>query len=153
MNLGRGLASLAGGMIINQVSSVYETEPLGFLEQPWFLNMVCSGTTQLNPVELLRYVKDIEGRLGRVGGFPNAPRPIDIDILFFAQRVIETQALVIPHPRIAERAFVLIPLVEIAPEFIHPSTGKTMSDLLSGLIESQQVRRWGDVPHIRPAAL
>ncbi len=153
MNLGRGLASLVGGMIINQVSSVYETEPLGFLEQPWFLNMVCSGTTQLNPVELLRYVKDIEGRLGRVGGFPNAPRPIDIDILFFAQRVIETQALVIPHPRIAERAFVLIPLVEIAPEFIHPSTGKTMSDLLSGLIESQQVRRWGDVPHIRPAAL
>jgi 2-amino-4-hydroxy-6-hydroxymethyldihydropteridine diphosphokinase len=152
-NLARGLASLAQGMMIRKVSSVYETEPLVYLEQPWFLNMVCCGTTALDPFALLRYVKNIEGQLGRVASFPNAPRPIDIDILFYAKRVIETQDLVIPHPRVGERAFVLIPLVEIAPEFTHPSTGKTMRDLLSGLIGSQQVRRWGDVPRIRPAAL
>ena len=139
--------------MIKKVSSIYETEPLGYLDQPWFLNMVCSGTTQLDPIELLRYVKGIERRLGRVAGFPNSPRPIDIDILFYAERVIEIQDLVIPHPRIAERAFVLIPLVEIAPELTHPSMRKTMRDLLSGLTEAQQVRRWRDVPCIRPAAL
>ncbi|MCL0079849.1 2-amino-4-hydroxy-6-hydroxymethyldihydropteridine diphosphokinase [Dehalococcoidia bacterium] len=152
-NLARGLESLAERMMIKKVSSIYETEPLGYLDQPWFLNMACSGTTQLDPFELLRYVKDIEGQLGRAAGFPNAPRPIDIDILFYAQWVIEDQYLVIPHPRIGERAFVLIPLVEIAPDLAHPSIGKTTRDLLSGLTEAQQVRRWRDVPCIRPAAL
>ncbi len=152
-NLARGLESLAEKMMIKQVSSIYETEPLGYLEQPWFLNMVCCGTTQLGPFELLRYVKDIEGQLGRLASFPNAPRPIDIDILFYDDRVMETQALVIPHPRIGERAFVLIPLVEIAPDIAHPSINMSMRDLLSGLTEAQQVRRWGDVPRIRPATL
>ena len=152
-NLARGLESVARRITIKQVSSIYETEPLGYLEQPWFLNMVCCGTTRLDPFELLRYVKGIEEQLGRVAAFPNAPRPIDIDILFYAQRVIEAQYLVIPHPRIGERAFVLIPLVEIAPDLAHPITGTTMRELLSGLAGSQQVRRWRDVPCIRSAAL
>lgn len=139
--------------MIKQVSSIYETEPVGYLEQPWFLNMVCCGTTELDPLELLRYVKNIEGQLGRVASFPNAPRPIDIDILFYDNCIMSSCDLVIPHPRIGERAFVLVPLVEIAPDIAHPSTGKSMRDLLSGLTESQQVRRWGNVPYIRPAAL
>ena len=153
MNLARGLESMARGMVIKQVSSIYETEPLGYLGQPWFLNMVCSGTTQLGPLELLSFAKEIEGQLGRVASFPNAPRPIDIDILLYGDRVIETQDLVIPHPRIGERAFVLIPLVEIAPELTHPLTAKSMGDLLSELTGSQQVRRWRNVPCIRPSAL
>ena len=151
-NLAKGLDSLTERMIIEKVSSIYETKPLGYLDQPWFLNLVCCGTTQLDPFELLRYVKVIEGQLGRVAGFPNSPRPIDIDILFYAGQVIETQSLVIPHPRIAERAFVLIPLLEIAPALTHPSMKKTIRDLLSGLTGSQQVRRWKDVPRIRPAS-
>lgn len=153
MNLARGLVSLARGMRIRKVSSVYETEPLGYLEQPWFLNMVCCGTTQLDPFELLSFSKEIEVELGRVFTFPNSPRPIDIDILFYAEQLIETPDLVIPHPRIGERAFVLTPLVEIAPELIHPLTGTTMRELLSRLTGTQKVRRWRDLPCIRPAAL
>ncbi len=152
-SLARGLEYLARGMMITGVSSVYETEPLGYLEQPSFLNMVCCGTTELDPFELLRYVKDIEEQLGRVASFPNAPRLIDIDILLYGEQVIDTESLVIPHPRIGERAFVLIPLVEVAPELTHPSTGKSMRDLLSELTESQQVRKWRNVPCIRPPAL
>jgi len=145
INLARGLESLARGIVIKQVSSIYETEPLGYLEQPWFLNMVCCGMTQLGPFELLSFAKEIEGQLGRVAGFPNAPRPIDIDILLYDDQIIETQDLVIPHPRIGERAFVLAPLVEIAPELTHPAMGKSMRGLLSELTELQQVRRWGNV--------
>ncbi|MBT9148915.1 MAG: Bifunctional folate synthesis protein [Dehalococcoidia bacterium] len=152
-SLARGLEYLARGMMITGVSSVYETEPLGYLEQPSFLNMVCCGTTQLDPFDLLRYVEDIEEQLGRVASFPNAPRLIDIDILLYGEQVIDTESLVIPHPRIAERAFVLIPLLEIAPDIAHPSINMSMRDLLSGLTESQQVRRWGDVLYICPAAL
>ena len=152
-NLAKGLESLSQQVTIERVSSIYETEPVGYLEQPWFLNMVCCGTTQLDPFELLAFAKGIEGQLGRVPSFPNAPRPIDIDILFYDDRVVETENLIIPHPRIEERAFVLIPLVEIAPDLVHPSNGKYVRDLLSELTNSQQVRKWGNVPSVGSAAL
>jgi 7,8-dihydro-6-hydroxymethylpterin-pyrophosphokinase len=93
-------------------------------------------------MELLALVKGIESILGRVSGGVNAPRPIDIDILFYGDQVVETPKLVIPHPRLAERAFVLIPLAEIAPDLVHPVSGLTVKQLLEGLREKQGVFKW-----------
>ena len=152
-NLAKALGLLTPNMSIDQLSSIYETEPVGYVEQPWFLNMACSGKTSLDPFELLSFAKEIETSLGRVASFSNAPRTIDIDILFYEDRSIDTVALVIPHPRIAERAFVLVPLTEIAPEFVHPLSGKSTRELLSVLNDSSQVRKWGNVPSIGSAAL
>lgn len=151
-NLLKGFELLARRVTIEFVSSIYETEPVGFQEQPWFLNVVCQCTTQLDPFNLLVFAKEIENEMGRVPDFRNAPRPIDIDILFYEDHTIETDDLTVPHPRIGERAFVLIPLVEIAPSFIHPLSGKSMSALLLELNEKQEVRKWGNVPNIGSAA-
>ena len=151
--MAKALELLAQRITIDQLSSIYETEPVGYTEQPWFLNMVCSGKTLLDPFELLSLAKEIEVNLGRVASFTNAPRTIDIDILFYENRVIDTGNLVIPHPRIGERAFVLAPLAELAPEFIHPSNGKSVRDLFSALNNSPQVRKWENVPGIGSAAL
>ncbi len=104
------------------MSSVYETEPVYYKEQPLYLNAVLSAVTELEPSDLLRFVKGIESDLGRQPSFRNAPRLIDIDILFYGDRVVQTAELTIPHPRIAERAFVLVPLAEIAPGLVHPVT-------------------------------
>lgn len=140
-------------MSIEHISSIYETEPVGYLDQPMFLNLACAGKTELDPVSMLAFAKDIERQMGRKPSFPNAPRTIDIDILFYSDRMIETVDLIVPHLRLGERAFVLVPLVEIASEFIDPKSGKTMRELLAGLGDLQQVRRWGDVPSIGSAAL
>jgi 2-amino-4-hydroxy-6-hydroxymethyldihydropteridine diphosphokinase len=121
---------------------MYDTEPVGNINQPRFLNMVCQVLTRLTPVELLALAKGIEMKLGRVSRKPNAPRPIDIDILLYGDQVIETPNLVIPHPRLAERAFVLIPLDEIAPELVHPVSGKTVRELMQTATEKQGVLRW-----------
>jgi 2-amino-4-hydroxy-6-hydroxymethyldihydropteridine diphosphokinase len=115
---------------IDKISSVYETEPVGYLDQPRFLNMVCSGQTVSSPHELLRQTKAIEEALGREPSFRNAPRPIDIDILLYDDLCFETEHLTIPHPRMSERAFVLVPLVEIAPTVVEPRSGKTAQELL-----------------------
>jgi len=122
---------LSQKLTISEISSVYETEPLGYKEQPLFLNAVVSAVTELGPFELLRFIKQIESDLGRKRGFRNAPRPIDIDILFYGDLVTHTHELTIPHPGVAERAFVLVPLVEIAPEFVHPLSQRKFVDLLA----------------------
>ncbi len=125
-----------------QVSSVYDTEPIGDANQPRFLNMVCQARTGLAPAELLALLKGIELKMGRAFHKPDAPRPIDIDILFYGDQVVETTELVIPHPRLAERAFVLVPLAEIVPDLVHPVSGKTVKELLAEVREKQGVFKW-----------
>ena len=130
-NLVNAIRKLSQKTKIEQTSSVYETEPVGYEDQPLFLNAVISLTTELEPLELLRFIKQIEVELGRRPDFRNAPRIMDIDILFYGDRILQSGELTIPHPRIAERAFVLVPLAEIAPEFIYPIATVKIDDLLA----------------------
>ena len=137
-NLDKALDFLSQRVRMGKISSVYDTEPVGNPEQPRFLNLVCQAYTRLEPAGLLALAKGIESKLGRTGK-SNAPRPIDIDILLYDEQVIETPDLTIPHPKMTERAFVLIPLAEIAPEEVHPSGGKTIKELSEGVREKQGV--------------
>ncbi len=141
-NLERALGFLSQRLRIEKVSSIYDTEPVGSINQPRFLNLVCQVRTSLAPTALLILGKSIESKLGRVSGRANAPRPIDIDILFYGDQIIDTPELVIPHPRLTERAFVLIPLAQIAPDLVHPVNGKTIKELLGGITEVQGVFEW-----------
>jgi len=143
-NLVMALDLLSQRLRIKKVSSVYQTDPLGNVEQPRFLNQVCEAETNLSPQELLMLAKGIERKLGRRLTRPNAPRPMDIDILLYGDKVIDTPELVVPHPRLVERAFVLIPLAEIAPGLKHPVTGVTVKKLREELKEKQGVFRWED---------
>jgi 2-amino-4-hydroxy-6-hydroxymethyldihydropteridine diphosphokinase len=135
------LELLSRRLRIGKVSSVYDTEPVGNVNQPRFLNLVCQIHTGLSPAALLALAKTIEIKLGRTGKSGD-PRPIDIDILFYGDQVIDTPEVTIPHPRLVERGFVLIPLAEIAPDLRHPTNGKTAKELLGRLTEAQGVLRW-----------
>ncbi len=141
-NMNRALDLLSQRLRMGRVSSIYDTEPVGNTNQPRFLNLVCQIYTRLSPVALLTATKGLERKLGRASGTSNSPRPIDIDILFYGDQVVKTPELVIPHPRLSERAFVLVPLVEIAPDLVHPISGKTVRELLQGITETQGVLKW-----------
>ncbi|MGQ9571612.1 MAG: 2-amino-4-hydroxy-6-hydroxymethyldihydropteridine diphosphokinase [Dehalococcoidia bacterium] len=140
-NMGDRLANLRAALRrlqtlarLEEVSSLYETEPQGVTDQPPFLNAVCRVTTGLEPPALLRFLQNLEHELGRQpGGQRWGPRPIDLDILLYDDRLVDTPELEIPHPRLAERAFVLAPLCELAPQFRHPLLGKTMKELLAAV--------------------
>ena len=118
-NLDRALGFLSQRLRLGEISPIYDTEPVGNVNQRRFLNLVCQAFTGLVPVELLILAKGIESKLGRRPGKPDTPRPIDIDILFYGDQIIETPELIIPHPRLTERAFVLTPLAVIAPDLVH----------------------------------
>ncbi len=129
-NLAAALQRLREVVDIESVSSVYETEPVGYLEQPRFLNIACCGKTWLSAQELLKYTQAIEVAIGRRPSFRNGPRPIDIDILLYDDMRITEEDLIIPHPRMVERAFVLAPLAEISPNVIDPISGQSAQELL-----------------------
>lgn len=120
-HLRAGLRALNPAVLIERVSSVYDTAPLLVTEQPRFHNIVCLGRTTLAPVALLRLAKRIEREQGRADGPRYGPRPLDIDILFYDDLILRTPDLTLPHPGIAARAFVLLPLAEIAPDLRHPA--------------------------------
>jgi len=141
-NLDKALELLSQRLRVRQVSSIYDTEPIGNTNQPRFLNLVCQVNTRLAPAELLTLTKGIELKLGRAPGRSGVPRPIDIDILLYGDQVLETPELVIPHPRLTERAFVLVPLDEIAPDLVHPVSGQTIRKLLKAVTEKQGVLKW-----------
>jgi 2-amino-4-hydroxy-6-hydroxymethyldihydropteridine diphosphokinase len=137
-NLRHALTLLSLKVKLKEVSSIYETEPVGYKEQPLFLNLVCRITTDLPPEELFHLIKDIETRMGRVPSKQrNLPRIIDIDILFYKDKIMDTLNLTIPHPRLQDRAFVLIPLEEIAPDLVHPRLGKSITQLANN-VEGQE---------------
>lgn len=111
---------------VNKLSSVYETEPVGYLDQPKFLNLVCQIQTTLTPHQLLRLVQSIEQQLKRKRTIRWGPRTIDIDILLFGNQIIHDPDLIIPHPRMLQRSFVMIPLAELDPDRMIPGTTKTV---------------------------
>jgi 2-amino-4-hydroxy-6-hydroxymethyldihydropteridine diphosphokinase len=119
-----------------EVSSYYETEPVGFTDQPWFLNCAVAVQTELIPREFLAGIQAIEKSMGRQRTQPKGPRTIDIDILLFGAQTINTPTLTVPHPSMAERRFVLEPLAEIAPEVMHPKLRKTLRTLRDALPKS-----------------
>ena len=136
-NLRLALARMRTFARLEAVSRLYETAPVGLEEQPPFLNAACRVTTGLEPAALLRFLKNLEAEIGRRPGGPlGGPRPIDLDILLYGERVVETKSLCIPHPRLADRAFVLAPLCDLAPELRHPLLGKTMRELLDAVGEA-----------------
>jgi 2-amino-4-hydroxy-6-hydroxymethyldihydropteridine diphosphokinase len=140
-NLREALERLeAAGIRVARRSSIYETEPRDLRDQPWFLNAVVEVETDLFPLQLFAHIQNVEREMGRRRVTPKGPRNIDIDILFYGRSVIDTADLQVPHPRIAQRRFVLEPFSEIASEFRHPVSGKTAREMLAA-IEPQGVRR------------
>ncbi len=130
-NLQHAAASLPPQVTVLRASSVYETEPWGYRDQPAFLNQVLEVRTDLAPNALLWHLKRIEQKLGRRPTFRYGPRLVDLDILFYGDQVIDLPGLAVPHPRLAERAFVLVPLAELAPALRHPITGLTIQEMLA----------------------
>jgi 2-amino-4-hydroxy-6-hydroxymethyldihydropteridine diphosphokinase len=138
-NLQAAIAGITPELRLLRASPVYETPPWGFSDQPAFLNQVIQAGTELEPKDVLRKLKGLEVELGRKTTFRYGPRLIDLDILFYDDFVLESPPLVIPHPRLAERAFVLVPLADLAPGLRHPVLGKTVCELLQA-IDSSQVK-------------
>jgi 2-amino-4-hydroxy-6-hydroxymethyldihydropteridine diphosphokinase len=142
-NIDRGLRALGRrGIQWEAFSSYYETEPTDVEDQPWFVNLVAEGRTDLDPAQLLALCKEIEHEAGRNLDAPRySPRVLDIDILLFGSLRLNSPSLVIPHPRMVERRFVLVPLIEIAPDIADPRDGRLYREILEGLDEVKKVTK------------
>jgi 2-amino-4-hydroxy-6-hydroxymethyldihydropteridine diphosphokinase len=138
-NILRALDLLAAVCSLSRVSSLYKTEPVGFKNQDWFLNCAVKAGTELPPRALLDALKAIEQAMGRRERIRNGPRVIDLDILLYDGLVAEQDGLVIPHPRMHERSFVLVPLREIDPSVVHPGMDKTIEELADSLPNPERV--------------
>jgi 2-amino-4-hydroxy-6-hydroxymethyldihydropteridine diphosphokinase len=141
-NLTTAIAALAeAGVGVRQVSSIYETEPVDYLPQAWFLNCVVEVETELTAEELLRELRGIETRMGSKKEFAKGPRLMDLDILLYGEQSIDGEELVVPHPRMLQRRFVLAPLAEIAPRLRHPSWPGTAAEMLARTEDKSVARR------------
>jgi 2-amino-4-hydroxy-6-hydroxymethyldihydropteridine diphosphokinase len=141
-NLRAAVAALPPAVLVLESSPVYETPPWEVTDQPPFLNMVIKGETYLGPQQLLKHLKRLETRLGRRPSIRYGPRKIDIDLLFYDDILLNTPELTLPHPSLHERAFVLVPLADLAPELVHPVLGKTVRQLLAE-VDTTGVKRYG----------
>jgi 2-amino-4-hydroxy-6-hydroxymethyldihydropteridine diphosphokinase len=130
-NLKQAVSALSPQMEVKAKSDVYETLPWGYEDQPKFLNQVIKAKTYLDPEPLLKHLKRLEIALGRQESFPNGPRLIDIDILFYDDLILDTPSLVIPHPHLHERGFVLLPLMDIDPDLVHPVNKKSVREMVA----------------------
>ena len=130
-NLLAAIDALSPEVQVVRRSPIYQTPPWGYTDQPDFLNLVLEATTSLPPQPLLEHLKNVEARIGRTANFRWGPREIDIDILFYGQLVSDEAGLEIPHPRLHERAFVLVPLADLTTDLIHPKNHKTVAELLT----------------------
>lgn len=129
------------GLKVLQVSSFYRTEPMGYEDQDWFINAAAECSTSLLPLQLMYLLQSIEEKMERHTPFKWGPRSIDLDILFFGNRIIDEPELTVPHPLLEQRRFVLEPLAELAPDFVHPFEKKTVRELLDDLGTAQQVEK------------
>ena len=141
-NLRKAIAALPPEVTVLQQSPVYETPPWGVIDQPVFLNMVIKGEASLAPRQLLDHLKLLETHLGRLPSVRYGPRKIDLDLLFYADLILDTPELTLPHPRLHERAFVLVPLTELAPDLLHPVLGKNIRQLLAQ-VDATEVKPYG----------
>ena len=142
-NLRAAIGELPGaGVEVERISSLYETEPVDYLDQPWFLNCVVEGETKLGALELLHALREIETRMGSKKEFAKGPRLLDVDILLYGNETIATAELQVPHPRMLERKFVLTPLAEIAPELRHPTWKGTVQELEKATSDRSQIKRY-----------
>ena len=135
------LAAFPPTVTVLAESPIYETPPWGVTDQPAFLNMVVRAETHLTPLALLALLKRLEAQLGRLPSIRYGPRKIDLDILFYDELILDTPELTIPHPRLHERAFVLVPLADLAPGLVHPVLGRSIRDLLAA-VNTKGVERY-----------
>ena len=143
-NLRRAIGLLRRYVRPRRTSSVYETAPWGFDRQPHFLNCIVEVTATIAPRQLLSAVKSIEREMGRRPGLRYGPRLIDVDILLYGDQTVESPDLQIPHPRLHQRAFVLVPLAELAPHLSHPALTMTVAQLADGVAGKDGVKMWGN---------
>lgn len=139
LRIRRGVEAIRGEIAVARVSRIYASAPKGRDGQPWFLNLAVSGTTELSPQELLRFVKAVESGAGRKAGPRWGPRELDVDIILMGDRVVNTADLVIPHREIAARRFCLVAVAEVAPEAVVPPGGKTVRELLDECRDPMEV--------------